>query len=373
MPSLEIRTPFYALHQEKAAKLVAFSGYLMPLHYDEGIRKEHLHCREKAGLFDVSHMGIIRVLGSNAALELETIMPMGICDLSEGQMNYGVITNELGGIVDDVIITRLATSFLIVINASRKSQVMAHFSRYLSSDVCIDLLDDHALLALQGPLAVEVLAHHQASCADLSFMSAQWGRDEWQSILISRSGYTGEDGFELMIPVAKAELIAKTLLSHHGVKWCGLGARDSLRLEAGLCLYGHELNEDITPIEAGLKWVIGKERRESGKRGGGFLGSKVILSQLSNELNHVIQKRVGLEGVSRAVVRENTLLYDQYHIHIGMVSSGAFSPSTKSSLAMGYLNQDYALIGTIVYADVRGTLRPMRVVPMPFIHTHYHH
>jgi aminomethyltransferase len=376
LPTLK-RTPLYALHLACEAKMVPFAGYEMPVQYAPGVLKEHLHTRGFAGLFDVSHMGQIRLRPKSGKVEdaaraLEVLVPQDILALAPRRQRYAQFVDMRGGILDDLMIANYGDHLFLVVNAACKSNDLAHLSAFMSDSCEIELLEDRALIALQGPKAAEVLATLSPSAAALRFMDA--GPHDVMGIacFVSRSGYTGEDGFEISVPANKAqELATRLLIDHDGiVAPIGLGARDSLRLEAGLCLWGHDLDPATTPVEAALEWSIQKTRRNGGARPSGFLGAKVILNQLEHGAP---RRRVGLLAEGRAPVRESAPLFAQSDDRepIGLVTSGGFGPSTGGPVAMGYLPSALAQNGTIVLAEVRGQRRPMRVAPMPFVPHNY--
>ncbi|MDX9664876.1 glycine cleavage system aminomethyltransferase GcvT [Pseudomonas sp. P5_152] len=365
------KTPLHALHIELGARMVPFAGYDMPVQYPLGVMKEHLHCREQAGLFDVSHMGQIRLTGANAAKALETLVPVDIIDLPVGMQRYAMFTNEQGGILDDLMVANLGNDELfLVVNAACKDQDLAHLRQHLGDQCQIEpLFEERALLALQGPAAVTVLARLAPQVAQMTFM--QFTRVSLLGVecFVSRSGYTGEDGFEISVPAANAQTLARALLAEPEVAAIGLGARDSLRLEAGLCLYGHDMNSATTPIEASLLWAISKPRRADGARAGGFPGAETIFAQ---QQNGVSRKRVGLLPQERTPVREGAEIVNAAGEIIGGVCSGGFGPSLGGPLAMGYLDSAYLALDTQVWAIVRGKQVPLLVSKMPFVPQRYY-
>ncbi|MCG6381104.1 glycine cleavage system aminomethyltransferase GcvT [Vibrio fluvialis] len=363
-------TPLHALHLEVGAKMVPFAGYDMPVQYALGVKKEHLHTREAAGLFDVSHMGQLRLHGEGAAAALETLVPVDVVDLSEGKQRYAFFTNEQGGILDDLMVANLGDHLFVVVNAACKEQDINHLQAHLPSGVELEIIDDRALLALQGPKAAEVLARLQPAVADMLFMDIQRVQIDGIDCIVSRSGYTGEDGYEISVPADKAETLARTLTAFDEVEWIGLGARDSLRLECGLCLYGHDLDETTTPVEASLLWAIQPVRRTGGAREGGFPGADIILSQIATK--DVSRKRVGLVGQTKAPVREGTELFDAEGAKIGIVTSGTAGPTAGIPVSMAYVRADLSAIGTEVFAEVRGKMLPMLVEKMPFVPQRYY-
>jgi aminomethyltransferase len=365
------KTPLHALHLSLGARMVPFAGYDMPVQYPLGVLKEHLHTRASAGLFDVSHMGqvIIRARSGkyeDAALALESLVPVDILGLAEGRQRYGFFTDDNGGILDDLMITHLDDYLFVVVNAACKEADLAHLRRHIEDRCEITLLDDRALIALQGPRSVAVLAELWADVAAMKFMDVRHCRLHDVSCLVSRSGYSGEDGFEISIPADKAEDVARRLLEHPDVQPVGLGARDSLRLEAGLCLYGNDIDQTTSPVEAALEWAIQKARRAGGARAGGFPGTARILSELENGTG---RKRVGLKPEGRAPVRGHAKLYADAEgkAEIGEVTSGGFGPSVEGPVAMGYLPVSHGALGTVVYAEVRGKYLPVTVSALPFI------
>lgn len=366
-----LKTPLHALHLELGARMVPFAGYDMPVQYPLGVMKEHLHTREHAGLFDVSHMGQIRLSGANAAKALESLVPVDIIDLPVGMQRYAMFTNEQGGILDDLMVANLGNDELfLVVNAACKDQDLAHLRKHIGEQCSIQpLFEARALLALQGPAAVKVLARLAPEVTRMTFMQFASVRLLGVDCYVSRSGYTGEDGFEISVPAANAESLARSLLAETEVQPIGLGARDSLRLEAGLCLYGHDMNTETTPIEASLLWAISKARRSEGARAGGFPGAEKIFSQ---QQTGVTRKRVGLLPQERTPVREGAEVVDEQGSVIGTICSGGFGPSLGGPLAMGYLNNAFTALDTEVSALVRGKKVPLRVSKMPFVPQRYY-
>jgi aminomethyltransferase len=363
------RTPLHALHLARGGKMVPFAGYEMPVQYATGVLKEHLHTRQHAGLFDVSHMGQIALRAKSGRVEeaaraLERLVPQDVVALPPGRQRYAQFTNDAGGILDDLMIANLGDHLFLVVNASCKAQDEAHLRAHLSEDCVVEPLPERALLALQGPQAEAVLAKFCPDAAAMRFMDAGSRKVNGIDCLVSRSGYTGEDGFEISVPAEQAEALASALLAQDDVLPIGLGARDSLRLEAGLCLYGHDIDTTTTPVEAALNWSIQKSRRE-GARVGGFFGAEVILPQLERGAP---RKRVGLRPEGRAPVREGVPLFadEGSSEPIGRVTSGGFAPSLSAPVAMGYLPAAAAAPGSIVSAELRGQRLRLRVVPMPF-------
>ncbi|ANK91798.1 MULTISPECIES: glycine cleavage system aminomethyltransferase GcvT [Rhizobium] len=364
------KTPLHALHLSLGARMVPFAGYDMPVQYPAGVMKEHLHTRAEAGLFDVSHMGQVIVKAKSgsyedAALALESLVPVDILGLPQGRQRYGFFTDDTGGILDDLMITHLDDHLFVVVNASCKEADLAHLQAHIADQCDITLLN-RALIALQGPRAVEVLAELWADVAAMKFMDVRHCRLHDISCLVSRSGYSGEDGFEISVPADKAEDVAMRLLEHPDVQAIGLGARDSLRLEAGLCLYGNDIDTTTSPVEAALEWAMQKARRAGGARAGGFPGSGRILSELENG---AARRRVGLKPEGKAPVRGHAKLYADAEgkTEIGEVTSGGFGPSVEGPVAMGYLPVSHAAAGTQVYAEVRGKFLPVVVSALPFV------
>ena len=366
-----LKTPLHALHLELGARMVPFAGYDMPVQYPLGVMKEHQHTREHAGLFDVSHMGQIRLSGAQAAKALETLVPVDIIDLPVGMQRYAMFTNEQGGILDDLMVANLGNNELfLVVNAACKEQDLAHLRKHLSTHCQIQpLFEDRALLALQGPEAVKVLERLAPEVAKMTFMQFAPVTLLGVECYVSRSGYTGEDGFEISVPAEHAEALARHLLAQPEVEAIGLGARDSLRLEAGLCLYGHDMNEKTTPIEASLLWAISKARRADGPRAGGFPGAETVFAQ---QQSGVARKRVGLLPQERTPVREGAEVVNADGNVIGSICSGGFGPTLGAPLAMGYLDTAYTPLDTDVWAIVRGKRVPMKVSKLPFVAQRYY-
>ncbi|MGO8100097.1 glycine cleavage system aminomethyltransferase GcvT [Rhizobium leguminosarum] len=364
------KTPLHALHLSLGARMVPFAGYDMPVQYPAGVMKEHLHTRAEAGLFDVSHMGQVIVKAKSgsyedAALALESLVPVDILGLVEGRQRYGFFTDDTGCILDDLMIAHVDDHLFIVVNASCKEADLAHLQTHIGDQCDITLLN-RALIALQGPRAVAVLAELWADVAAMKFMDVRHCRLHDVSCLVSRSGYSGEDGFEISIPSDKAVDVSMRLLEHPDVQAIGLGARDSLRLEAGLCLYGNDIDTTTSPVEAALEWAMQKARRGNGARAGGFPGSGRILSELENG---AARRRVGLKPEGKAPVRGHAKLYADAEgkIEIGEVTSGGFGPSVEGPVAMGYVPLSHAAAGTLVYAEVRGKYLPITVSALPFV------
>jgi aminomethyltransferase len=370
-----LKTPLHALHVELGARMTPFAGYDMPVQYPLGIMKEHLHTRARAGLFDVSHMGQIVLrpksgdLG-DAALALERLVPVDILGLAEGRQRYALFTSEAGGILDDLMVANRGDHLLLVVNAACKDADEAHLRAHLGDACEIERLDGRALLALQGPEAGSVLAAMAPESTGMRFMDVRALSLAGAECIVSRSGYTGEDGFEISVPDAAAVALARALLAHEAVEPIGLGARDSLRLEAGLCLYGSDLDPTTSPVEASLLWAMQKARRAGGARAGGFPGAKRILDELANGAS---RRRVGLLPEGRAPVRGGAPVFagEADADPVGIVTSGAYGPSLAGPMAMGYVPGDLAAIGTRLFAEVRGRKLPVRVAAMPFVKSNY--
>ena len=361
-------TPLNALHRELGAKMVPFAGYEMPVQYPLGVMKEHLHCRAKAGLFDVSHMGqvILRAPGGYAAVAqaMERLVPVDLLGLGVMRQRYGMFTNETGGILDDLMLANRGDHMFVVVNAACKAADIAHMRTGLTG-VEVTEVSDRALLALQGPAAEAVLVALVPDVAAMRFMDVGIFGSEFGELWISRSGYTGEDGYEISMPETQADPLARALLAHEDVEPIGLGARDSLRLEAGLCLYGHDIDTGTTPVEASLSWAIQKVRRSGGARAGGFPGAERVLNELHEGASRA---RVGLRPEGRAPMREGTVLFASADggEPIGHVTSGAFGPTIEAPMSMGYVPQDFAVEGTELYGEVRGKRMAVRVARLPF-------
>jgi aminomethyltransferase len=365
------KTPLHALHIELGARMVPFAGYDMPVQYPLGVMKEHLHTREAAGLFDVSHMGQIVLRGADAAKALETLVPVDIIDLPVGMQRYAMFTDDNGGILDDLMVANLGNDTLfLVVNAACKDQDLAHLQKHIGSQCEIEsLFAERALLALQGPKAAEVLARLAPEVAKMTFMQFAPVRLLGADCYVSRSGYTGEDGFEISVPAEHCETLARSLLAEPEVEAIGLGARDSLRLEAGLCLYGHDMSTNSTPIEASLLWAMSKPRRADGARAGGFPGAERIFAQ---QRDGIASKRVGLLPQERVPVREGAEIVDADGTVIGTVCSGGFGPTLGAPVAMGYLQSSHIALDTEVWALVRGKRVVMKVAKTPFVPQRYY-
>ncbi|WOH79311.1 glycine cleavage system aminomethyltransferase GcvT [Bradyrhizobium sp. BEA-2-5] len=369
------QTPLHALHLARGGKMVPFAGYDMPVQYPAGVLKEHLHTRAAAGLFDVSHMGQLALKAksgkvADAALALEKLVPQDIVGVAPGRQRYAQFTNADGGILDDLMVANFGDHLFLVVNAACKDADEAHLRAHLADDCVIDSLADRALIALQGPKAEAALAKLCAEVGSMKFMDAGPRRVGDVECFVSRSGYTGEDGFEISVPAADAERLTRTLLENPDVLPIGLGARDSLRLEAGLCLYGHDIDTATTPVEAALEWSVQKSRRSGGMRAGGFPGAEKILVQFADG---AARRRVGLKPDGRAPVREGAALFADAGSTepIGKVTSGGFGPSLNAPVAMGYVPTALSAVGTTVFAEVRGQRLPLAVAAMPFVKNTY--
>ena len=370
-----LQTPLHALHTSLGARLVPFAGYAMPVQYPSGLMAEHKQCRESAALFDVSHMGQLRLVGADAAAALESLVPVDVLDLGVGRQRYAFFTNSNGGLLDDLMIVKPEAAdraqgfgdLFLIVNAGCKAADIRHLQTHIGHRCQVVPMPERALLALQGPKAVDALARLNPAVAAMVFMSGgvfelngEFGKI---GCFVTRSGYTGEDGFEISVPAEAAVALAQALLALPEVKPAGLGARDTLRLEAGLCLYGHDINQTTSPVEAGLSWAIQKVRRPGGARAGGYPGAAVIEKHLAGEAPI---KRVGLIGLERVPVREGTLIFDAQGHKLGTVTSGTLAPTVNQCVAMAYLPINHTQPQHEVYAEVRGKRVPMRVVPMPF-------
>jgi aminomethyltransferase len=369
------RTPLHPLHVASGGKMVPFAGYDMPVQYTTGVLREHLHTRQAAGLFDVSHMGQIALRAKSgkvedAALALERLVPQDILGLAPGRQRYAQFTNGAGGLLDDLMVANFGSHLFLVVNAACKAEDEAHLRANLSETCVVESLPDRALIALQGPKASSVLAKFCADADSMRFMDSGPRSIDGIDCFVSRSGYTGEDGFEISVPADHAERLAKALLGDRDVLPIGLGARDSLRLEAGLCLYGHDIDTTTTPVEGALEWSIQKSRRHGVARAGGFPGANQILSQLEHGAP---RRRVGLRPEGRAPVREGAPLFADAASsqQIGAVTSGGFGPSINAPVAMGYLPASHTAIGSLVFAELRGQRLPLRVAAMPFVPNTY--
>ena len=366
-----LQTPLHELHVRLGARMVPFAGYAMPVQYPSGLMAEHKQCRDSAALFDVSHMGQLRLVGADAAAALETLVPMDVRGLGVGKQRYAFFTNAGGGLLDDLMMVRPEPGgareafgdLFLVVNAGCKDADSRHLVTHIGHRCTVVPMPERALLALQGPRAVQALARLNGAVAQLSFMTGGVFGLAGAVCFVTRSGYTGEDGFEISVPADKALELAEALLAQPEVKPAGLGARDTLRLEAGLCLYGHDIDEGTSPVEAGLTWAIQKVRRPGGEREGGYPGAELIGSQLTGSAH---RKRVGLVALERVPVREGTTIVDAHGRKLGTVTSGTLAPTVNQPIAMAYLPIEHAQVQHEVYAEVRGKRVPMRVSPMPF-------
>ncbi|HOK11030.1 MAG TPA: glycine cleavage system aminomethyltransferase GcvT [Ottowia sp.] len=366
-----LKTPLHALHTELGARLVPFAGYEMPVQYAGGLIAEHRHTREAAGLFDVSHMGQLRLVGADAAAALETLMPVDVLSLGVDRQRYGLLLSDEGSILDDLMFVNRGDHLFLIVNGACKQADIAHIQARIGDRCRVEPMPEQALLALQGPQAARVLERLVPGVGALVFMTG--GAFAWQGapLYITRSGYTGEDGFEISLPGDRAEAFARALLAQPEVQPIGLGARNSLRLEAGLCLYGNDIDTTTTPVEAGLNWAMQKVRKGGGARAGGFPGAARVLAQLDGT-QPVERQRVALMARQRVPVREPAELRNLDGQTIGQVTSGLLSPMLDKPIAMGYVRPGYAPVGTELFAMVRGKPVPMEVVATPFVPTRYH-
>jgi aminomethyltransferase len=368
----ELRTtPLHALHLELGARMVPFAGYSMPVQYPAGLMAEHHHTRQAAGLFDVSHMGQLRLEGADAAAAFETLMPVDVIGLAPGKQRYGLLLTGEGTIIDDLMFVNRGDDLFVIVNGACKEGDIAHMQARIGGRCKLVPLPDRGLLALQGPKAVDALKRLVPGVERLVFMTGDRFTWEGAELFVTRSGYTGEDGFEISVPGAQAEALARALLAQPEVKPIGLGARNSLRLEAGLCLYGNDIDTTTTPVEAALGWAMQKVRRTGGARAGGFPGADKVLGQLDGAVP-VQRKRVGLLALERVPVREHTELQDASGAKVGEVTSGLLGPTIDKPVAMAYVAAQHAAIGTRLAAIVRGKAVPMEVAAMPFVPQRYH-
>ena len=363
------KTPLNALHREFGAKLTEFAGYEMPVQYGLGILGEHQHTRKKAGLFDVSHMGQVILSGQSyeeTALSLEKVLPMDVLGLEIGRQRYGFLTNDDGGILDDLMFSNRGDHIFVVLNAACKDSDIKYLRSLLEPNISIKEIENRALIALQGPASEAVLGKYHPQIKNMKFMDVETLTIDGAECWISRSGYTGEDGFEISIPAEAAEPITRSILSNQNVEFIGLGARDSLRLEAGLCLYGHDIDQATTPVEASLTWAIQKARRSNGSRASGFIGSEIILKQLAGGTN---KKRVGLLPQTRAPMREGVEIFatETSKEAIGKITSGGYGPTVGYPIAMGYINSEYANSEDDLFGELRGKRVPVKVSNLPFV------
>ena len=363
------KTPLNALHREFGAKLTEFAGYEMPVQYRLGILGEHQHTRKKAGLFDVSHMGQVILSGQSyeeTALALEKVLPMDVLGLEIGRQRYGFLTTDEGGILDDLMFSNRGDHIFVVLNAACKDSDIKYLRSLLEPNISIKEIESRALIALQGPASEAVLSKYHPQIKNMKFMDVETLTIDGAECWISRSGYTGEDGFEISIPAEAAEPITRSILSNQNVEFIGLGARDSLRLEAGLCLYGHDIDQATTPVEASLTWAIQKARRSNGSRASGFIGSEIILKQLAGGTN---KKRVGLLPQTRAPMREGVEIFatETSKEAIGKITSGGYGPTVGYPIAMGYINREYANSKDDLFGELRGKRVPVKVSNLPFV------
>ena len=366
-----LTTPLNALHIELGARMVPFAGYSMPVQYPAGLMAEHHHTRTAAGLFDVSHMGQLRLVGADAAAAFESLMPVDVIDLAVGKQRYGLLLTDEGTVIDDLMFVNRGEDLFVIVNGACKVGDIAHIQAHIGHRCEVIPMPERALLALQGPQAVAALARLVPGVGKLVFMTG--GGFTWNGAdcFITRSGYTGEDGFEISVPNAQAEAFARALLAQPEVQPVGLGARNSLRLEAGLCLYGNDIDTTTTPVEAALNWALQKVRRTGGARAGGFPGADRVLAQLDGS-QPPARRRIGLIALERVPVREHVELQNPAGQKIGEVTSGLLGPTIDRPVAMGYVHAEYAAVGTRVHAIVRGKAVPMEVAAMPFVPTRYY-
>ncbi|RZI64610.1 MAG: glycine cleavage system aminomethyltransferase GcvT [Variovorax sp.] len=376
------KTPLHALHVELGARMVPFAGYAMPVQYPAGLMAEHKHTRTAAGLFDISHMGQLRLVGPDAAAAFETLMPVDVVDLAPGKQRYGLLLNDAGGILDDLMFFNEGHgSLFVIVNGACKAADLAHIQQKIGARCDVQPMPDHALLALQGPQAAATLARLSPGVERFVFMTGGAVQIGGIPAFVTRSGYTGEDGFEISVKATDADALARMLLAEPEVQPIGLGARNSLRLEAGLCLYGNDIDETTTPVEASLNWAIQKVRRTGGARAGGFPGADRVLAQLAAvasgttgiaDHDTLKRRRVGLVALERIPVRDGTPLQSFEGMAIGQVTSGLLGPTVNRPVAMGYVAAAYAEPGTRIQAMVRGKLVPMEVCTLPFLPARYH-
>ena len=366
-----LNTPLNSLHLELGARMVPFAGYSMPVQYPMGLMAEHIHTRSEAGLFDVSHMGQLRLVGTDAASAFESLMPVDVIDLPVGKQRYGLLLTDEGNIIDDLMFVNRGADIFVIVNGACKVNDIAHIQGRIGAKCQVIPMPERALLALQGPKAVDALSRMVPGVEKLVFMTG--ASFEWQGadLFITRSGYTGEDGFEISVHNDHVDAFARALLAQAEVKPIGLGARNSLRLEAGLCLYGNDIDTSTTPVEAGLNWALQKIRRTGGARAGGFPGADIVLGQLDGTLA-LTRKRVGLIAEERVPVREHVELQNTQGVKIGEVSSGLLGPTANVPVAMGYVDAASASLGTVINAMVRGKAVPMTVSAMPFVPNRYY-
>ncbi len=366
-----LHTPLHALHLELGARMVPFAGYAMPVQYPAGLMAEHRHTRSAAGLFDVSHMGQLRLVGPDAAAAFESLMPVDVIGLSVGKQRYGLLLSDAGTILDDLMFVNRGDDLFVIVNGACKAADIAHIQARIGTRCTVQPMPEQALLALQGPQAVTALSRLVPGVERLVFMTG--ARFSWQGhdLFLTRSGYTGEDGFEISVHASQAEALARALLAQPEVQPIGLGARNSLRLEAGLCLYGNDIDTTTTPVEANLGWAMQKVRRTAGARAGGFPGADRILGQLDGTVP-LARRRVGLIAQDRVPVREHTELQDLSGRRVGEVTSGLLGPTCDQPVAMGYVETALAATGTRLQALVRGKPVAMLVPALPFVPTRYY-
>jgi aminomethyltransferase len=365
-----LTTPLNALHNELGARMVPFAGYSMPVQYPAGLVAEHHHTRTAAGLFDVSHMGQLCLSGHGAAAAFESLMPVDVIGLGVHKQRYGLLLNDEGGIIDDLMFVNRGEDIFVIVNGACKHGDLAHIQQRIGSRCTIEPQFDRALLALQGPQAVTALQRLLPGVEQLVFMTGMAAAWEGAELYVTRSGYTGEDGFEISLPANAADAFARALLAQPEVKPIGLGARNSLRLEAGLCLYGNDIDTTTTPVEAGLNWAMQKVRRTGGARAGGFPGADKVLAQLDGT-TPAQRLRVGLVGLERVPVREHVELHNDAGQKVGEVTSGLLAPSADQPVALAYVQAEYAASGTRLNAMVRGKAVSMQVSPLPFVPNRY--
>lgn len=374
-PADLLKVPLNDLHVSLGARMVPFAGYSMPVQYPAGLMAEHKHTRSAAGLFDVSHMGQLRLVGPEAAAALETLLPVDVIDLPVGKQRYGLLLNDDGGIIDDLMFVNRGTDIFVIVNGACKVGDIAHIQARIGHRCQVIPMPERALLALQGPLAVTALARLAPGVEKLVFMTGGDFKVQTNGqaidVFLTRSGYTGEDGFEISVHQSEALALATALLAQPEVKPIGLGARNSLRLEAGLPLYGNDIDNGTNPVQAGLQWALQKVRRSGGSRAGGFPGASKILAALADQSGVGGQKRVGLLALERVPVREHTELQSSNGVRLGEVTSGLLGPTIDQPIAMGYVPVEYSALGTRINAMVRGKAVPMQVVAMPFVPTNY--
>jgi len=366
-----LTTPLNALHIELGARMVPFAGYSMPVQYPAGLMAEHLHTRAAAGLFDVSHMGQLRLVGPDAAAAFESLMPVDVIGLGVNKQRYGLLLNDDGGIIDDLMFVNRGDDIFVIVNGACKVGDIAHIQARIGQRCQVIPMPERALLALQGPQAVSALQRVLPGVERLVFMTGAAHTWNGADLYVTRSGYTGEDGFEISVPAEHADAFARALLAQPEVKPIGLGARNSLRLEAGLCLYGNDIDTTTTPVEAALNWAMQKVRRTGGARAGGFPGADKILAQLDGT-QPAARLRVGLKAQERIPVREHVELQNSAGERIGEVTSGLLGPTINQPIALAYVQSGYAALGTQVQAIVRGKAVPMEVIALPFVPTRYY-